>query len=129
MTQKNSVFWLYVKSEFLSFPLTCHHTLLPGHLSCSQSGEKIQQTNMDFLSSQLPVWVVLPGKDSNKGNKSICYLHISKASLQNPFPHSGMRSPWWCWHHRAGRDSPQRSAALTGQYFLYRSALYQQSRE
>lgn len=48
------------------------------------------------------------GRDSNKGNKSICYLHVSKAGLWNPFPLTGMRSPWWRWHQGTGRDSQQR---------------------
>ena len=84
-------------------------TLITGDQACGgKKKKKIKKTeeNMDFLPSELPVWIALQGQ-GNKGNKSICYLHISKAGLWNPLPLTGMRSPWWRWHHQVGRDSQQ----------------------
>ena len=99
---------LYVKSEIISFPLTCHHALSSQGTKLVEGKKKKKKTeeNMDFLPSELPVWIALQGQ-GNKGNKSICYLHISKAGWWNPLPLTGMRSPWWRWHHQVGRDSQQ----------------------
>lgn len=94
--------WNYI------FPINLSScTLITGDQACGREKKKMKKI---WTSSPLSFRFELlcKGKDSNKGNKSICYLHISKAGLWNPLPLTGMRSPWWRWHHQVGRDSQQR---------------------
>ena len=79
--------------------------------SCLHGGGKKKKITADKYGLPLLSFrfeLLCKGTDSNKGNKSICYLHISKAGLWNPFPLTGMRSPWWCWHQGTGWGSQQR---------------------
>ena len=87
-------------------------TLITGDQAACGGGKKKQNKTLKKIRTSSPLSfrfeLLCKGKDSNKGNKSICYLHISNAGLWNPLPLTGMRSPWWCWHHQVGRDSQQR---------------------
>lgn len=106
----------YVKHEFISFPLTCHYThLSQERLSCFQGVKSHYRQIWTSPPLSFRFELLCMDRDSNKGNKSICYLHISKAGLWNPVPLTGMRSPWWRWHHRV-RES------FSGRYIYFTRA-------
>lgn len=101
--------WLsFVKSEFLSFPLTCHYTQSSQEtkLPAERKSLRADKYGLPLLGAS-GLSSSARAEIQTKAIKTSAIYTFPKQDCGIHSPLSGMRSPWWRWHHRAGRDSQQ----------------------